>query len=437
MARGLLLIASAALALGTLELAIRVFDLFVPARTAIVEASLRGARPADAPASENQLHPFRGWAVRPSLLEDPGDANDLHRNRLGFRSTIDDYRSVDPNDFAIGIFGGSVAASIANQGGDEIVGRLARERPELAGRIRILNLASAAYKQPQQLMVFSEMILLGVEIDYVVNVDGFNEVAVGAVDALAGHHPLFPARANMRFLAEAGRGAPTDAFYEASAQIIRERRAAERIESRMTGWLGHSQLARAFAGALAGRHRRRATELDAELQTSLAEGADSGLMASIPDECLDGKRDCWPLIAGIWLRSSLLMAAQASAIGAGYLHVLQPNQYVPGSKRLTDQERKQAFSPGSIWMTSVRSAYPLLQSRATVLSDRGVDFMDLTPAFADVTESIYTDICCHMTEAGYGMLGERIGKRIAARLASASAAAGLPRRSRGSRPTDD
>jgi hypothetical protein len=375
--------------------------------------------------------------VRPEPPKERGDGREVHRNRLGFRSTIDDYRSVDPNDFAIAIFGGSVGASIANQGGDEIVSALSRGHPELAGRIRILNFGSGSYKQPQQLMILSEMILLGVPIDYVVNVDGFNEVAVGAVDALAGHHPLFPARAKMRFLAEAARGAPTDAFYAASAQIIRERRAAERIESRMTGWLGNSQLARAFAGALAGRRRRLAAELDAGLQTMLTEGADSGLMASISDDCLDGEPDCWPLIADIWLRSSLLMAAQASTIEAGYLHALQPNQYVPDSKRLTDQEREQAFAPGSIWMTSVRGAYPLLQARATVLSDRGVDFLDLTPVFADVTETIYTDICCHVTDAGYGMLGEQIGKRIAVRLAPASAAAEQPLRSRGSRSSGD
>jgi len=416
------MIASAVIALGTLELAIRVFDLFAPARAAIVEASLRVARPADAPATDKQLHPFRGWSVRknskrqrPFQYESSGRAN-----LFGFISTIDDYRDVNEADFSIGIFGGSVAGGVAIFGGDEIANEVARARPELTGRIRILNFASPAYKQPQQLMVLSEMILLGVSLDYVVNVDGLNEVVLGGWDARGGHHPLFPARWEMRLLVDMARGAPTDAFYETSAEIIRGRRAAERIESHATGWLGRSQLARAFVWALASRHHRRADELDAGLQSALAQGADAGLMAAIPDECLGREDGCRELIADIWTRSSRLMAAEASSIGAGYLHALQPSQYVPGSKRLTDEERQQAYGAGSVWMRGVQADYPLLRERAATLSARGVDFLDLTPSFAEVTDSIYVDTAGHMNRSGSGMVGERIGKRIAARLARAS-----------------
>ena len=425
MRKGMLLIASALIALGTFELAIRVFDLFAPARAAIVEASLRGARPADAPASDRQLHPFRGWSLRKkSKPQSPfGHEPARPRNLFGFASTIDDYREVNEADFAIGIFGGSVAVGVANWGGDEITNEVARAWPELAGRIRVLNFASPAYKQPQQLMVLSEMILLGVSLDYVVNVDGLNEVALGGWDARRGHHPLFPARWEMRLLVDMARGAPTDAFFEASAEIIRERRAAERIESHATGWLGRSQLIRAFAGALASRHHRRAEALDAGLQLELTQGADTGLMAAIPDECLGREDGCRQLIADIWARASGLMAAQASSIGAGYLHAFQPSQYVPGSKRLTDDERQQAYDPGSVWMNSVQAEFPLLRERAAALSARGVDFLDLTPSFAEVTDSIYVDNCCHMNSTGYGLLGERIGERIAARLAATSAAA--------------
>jgi hypothetical protein len=333
---------------------------------------------------------------------------------------------VPASDFAIGIFGGSVAAGVATWGGEEIVAAVERARPQLAGKVRILNFGSGSYKQPQQVMVLSEMILLGVPLDWVVNVDGLNEVALGEIDVLGGHHPLFPARPQMQVFADAGRGAPTDAFYEASAEIIRERRAAERLEARGNGALGRSALVRALTGALALRHRRRADELEAGLQAQLAQAPDSGLMASIPDECLERKQACWPLIASLWTRASLLMAAQSASIGAGYLHALQPSQYVPESKALTPAERRKAFAQGSIWMTSVRSAYPLLLAGAKQLSARGVDFLDLTPTFQGVTETVYTDICCHVNEAGYDLLGTRIGERLAQRLGG-----GAPNRSPG------
>jgi hypothetical protein len=439
MRNGMLLIASTLIALGTLELAIRVFDLFAPARTAIAEASLRGARPADAPASAKQLHPFWGWSLRKNstrrgLFHD--ETSPGHRNLFGFVSAIDDYRDVNEADFAIGIFGGSVAGGVARWGGDEIEREVARTHPELVRRIRILNFAAGAYKQPQQLMVLSEMILLGVSIDYVVNVDGLNELVLGSSGARTGYHPVFPARWEMRALVEMARGAATDSFYEASAEIIQERRAAEWIESRATGWLFHSELVKALAGALAGRHHRRADELEAGLQSTLAQGTHAGVMASIPDACLGREPGCRELIADVWMRASLLMAAQASSIGAGYLHALQPSQYVPGSKHLTDQERQRAYAPDSVWMRSVQDDYPLLRERGAALSVRGVDFLDLTPSFSEVTDSIYVDTCCHMNPTGYGMLGEKIGKRIATRLASANAVSERPLRSREPRRTD-
>jgi len=313
---------------------------------------------------------------------------------------------VNEADFAIGIFGGSVAAGLAIRGGDEIANQVARARPELAGRIRILNLASPAYKQPQQLMLLSEMILLGVPLDYVVNVDGLNESELGAIDAAAGNHPLFPARSRMEFLAYTGRGAPTDAFYEKSAEILRERRAAESMESLATGWLAHSYLVKALAGALALRHHRRATEIDAALQATLADGADSDLIASISDDCFGREQGCWELIADIWARSSMLMAAQASAIGAGYPHALQPSQYVPDSKHFTPQELERAYVARSSWRGSVRAAYPLLLARATVLAARGIEFLDLTPSFANLKESIYIDPVGHVNDAGNAILGE-------------------------------
>jgi hypothetical protein len=110
------------------------------------------------------------------------------------------------------------------------------------------------------------------------------------------------------------------------------------------------------------------------------------------------------------------MAAEASSIGAGYLHALQPSQYLPGSKSLTESERREAFLPGSGWMRSVQAGYPLLQARTGSLVAHGIDFLDLTPIFAEVTDTIYVDACCHPNPKGYDMLGEQIGERIAERL---------------------
>ena len=50
----------------------------------------------------------------------------------------------------------------------------------------ICNFGSGGYKQPQQLAALSEALLLGVPLDVVVNIDGYNEVALGKSDAQRG-----------------------------------------------------------------------------------------------------------------------------------------------------------------------------------------------------------------------------------------------------------
>lgn len=406
----MLLLASTALALGAAELAVRGLDLFAEPRAALAEA--RRDAPPDARATPfgKQLHPFRGWTVRPGAPPKPGHEHPSRRNLLGFMSTLEDYRDVPEQDFAIGIFGGSVAAGVATWGAEAIETALVRARPELAAKVRILNFGSGAYKQPQQLMTLSEMILLGVPLDFVVNLDGLNEVALGLADARAGHHPIFPSRPQLKGLADLARGAPSDAVLDAHVELRKERRAAQRIVD--ASWIDRSELAQAVGGALLLRSRRREAALEAQLQAQVA-GAGDGVLAALPDACLETAPGCMELIADIWLRASRLMAAQAASIGAGYLHALQPSQYVPDSKRFTEREAKRAVAPHSLWAAAVRSGYPLLQARGAALGAAGVDFLDLTDAYRKVAAPIYTDVCCHTNVEGYRILGERIGARVA------------------------
>ena len=67
-------------------------------------------------------------------------------------------------------------------------------RPELRGRVVVLNLAGGGFKQPQQVSVLMQMLLLGVPVAAVVNLDGYNELVFGSTNARDGVHPLLPSR---------------------------------------------------------------------------------------------------------------------------------------------------------------------------------------------------------------------------------------------------
>ena len=59
--------------------------------------------------------------------------------------------------------------------------------------MRILTVAMPGYKQPQQLLALAYLLSHGAQIDVVVNIDGFNEVALPQAENLPkGVNPFYP-----------------------------------------------------------------------------------------------------------------------------------------------------------------------------------------------------------------------------------------------------
>jgi hypothetical protein len=403
--------------LGIVETTIRFLDLFAAERGVLADTVVQDDGAAS--ALTLRLHPYRGYARPPGFTltlpgDGPGAGPTVRANRFGFFSGVDDYRTIDREHFVVGVFGGSVAADFAVLGGEALAESLRARMPEPPGPVVILNFGSGGYKQPQQVMTLIEMIMLGIPFDVVLNLDGFNEVVFGDQDALAGHHPLFPSQRHVRPVVEGLKRRPSPEWVEAAAAILRERRRAREIQDSLetATLLGRSALYRAAAGSMVLRHRRRAAELEDELQRSeAARPAEAGI-ASLDDPCLGEADACWPLIGAMWERGSHMMHAVAREIGARYVHVLQPNQYVPGSKPLSTEERRVAFAEGH-GKRSVEAGYPHLRDRGDGLRRGGVAFHDLTMAFAAESETIYRDACCHYNERGNVLLAQQIAALVA------------------------
>jgi len=421
-----MLLLSVAAGAALLEAVVRLFDLFPEPRRATSDESAPTERPADAPALSTVVHPYLGWSRRPTApLRTPvplertfpdGLPSDWYQrnnrvNAFGFRSEIEDYREVSEDDFVIGIFGGSVANQLVLLGGDSIVATLSERWPELDGRIRILNFGLGGYKQPQQTILLLEMILLGVPFDVVVNLDGFNEIALGAGDAAAGHHPIFPYRGFHLRTVEFSSGQPTPAAIELSAAILKARRESRRWREWLAAGPGRSELVAALVGLRLQVLERRVAEAERALQDPSQAGRVAAV-ARIDAPCLGEGFACWRLIADLWERSSRAMAALAREESALYLHVLQPHQYLEGSKRLTAEERRVAYDPGHPWSRAVARGYPHLQRRAPRLSQAGIRFYDLTGVFRGSSETLYQDTCCHFNARGGRILGAEVARLI-------------------------
>ncbi|RIL07891.1 MAG: hypothetical protein DCC71_01430 [Proteobacteria bacterium] len=434
----LAMLVSCAGAIGTIELAIRAFDLFAAARADYAEqlAPSSQAEPA-APAIATQIHPYLGWIRRPGTVlrypvrplpvfpdGPPSEwaAAQTRANRFGYLSNHDDYRDLPDERFVVGVFGGSVAGQLVNVAGDTLREALQERLPEITASIDVLTFGSGGFKQPQAAIELLLSTALGVPLDVVVNLDGFNEVVFGRLDAEAGRHPLLPSQSHYRVTVETLRGAPSREETELAGRIVYEQRMASESVRRVDAspLLRSSELARVVAGTLARRHATRAALLEGELQRLVGARAPDAFLASLPEPCLGANGDCLALIADLWERTSRSMDAMARAAGAVYVHALQPNQYVPGSKPLNETERARAFRQYHA-SESVRNAYPLLRERGQRLREDGIAFHDLTGVFAGRDETIYRDDCCHVNAHGNALLARAVADAIAEAVRAARA----------------
>lgn len=423
--------ASGLFALSASELAIRTFGLFPEARAAFADAVASGAIDDLEPALQTQVHPFLGWIRRPGVevkLEsrplpifppEQGPSawalNQRRANVFGYLSHWNDYRDVPRDRFAIGVFGGSVAGQLVDVAGDAFRDALRERLPGLGASIEILNFGSGGYKQPQQLMALAEMATLGVPLDLVVTLDGFNELVFGMLDAQAGRNPIFPSSTHLRPTIDLSMGLSSRREVELSGRIAFETRRAVEIprEIEASRFLRRSELLRTLGGARSLRHEAEAARLESELQQHASRDArTSSSIASLPDACLDQPPTCLDRVVELWANASTAMEGIARSMGARYVHALQPNQYVDGSKSLNAEELEFAVRDfhGSHW---VQVGYPALRERGRQLDAAGVRFYDLSGIFSGHDETIYRDSCCHMNAHGYRILARALADAIA------------------------
>lgn len=382
------------------------------------------AEPAAASATADTavFHPYFAFGVRPGvpirrflepesvarrLLEGSPDAEPawtrLRANNFGFFAAVD-YPVHEPDSFLVGIFGGSVAHSLAMQSGERLAAGLA-EHPALRGRrVRVLNFAAGGFKQPQQLLVLAYFLSIGQRFDYVVNIDGFNEAVLGSINRARSLDASMPSLHHLAGLEALTAPSPEALAMRLELETLARRRAAYDEARARARWAG--------AHLLWDLLRQRAETQHAKLASEPLprDGARSALALvrelPRPGGDTDGER-----IAGDWVRGSALLAALCREAGARYLHVLQPNQYVSG-RRFGADEAGVALREGSPYARFARSLYPLLEARVPSLREQGIDFADARALFDDVDEIIYADECCHVNQRGNDLLADFVRSRM-------------------------
>ena len=344
-------------------------------------------------------HPFFGWQTL------AGRADVEQRKRAARRQSKDTYLTW--------IVGGSVANFFGRRDmGAQRLAQLLSEDARFEGRkVVIHNYARAAYKQPQQLNQVAYLFSLGLEPDAVINIDGFNEVAIGNMNAISGSDPIYPSISQWGAVAM-----PLEALPELEQKrrkLLSVRDRARRFgETVLDLGLYRSSVVGWFSKRLLGNWRDKCKNLDSNYIRALLDKGDSDILRG---PTLGRKHESkWDAIVTNWVESSRSLNAMCTDRGVYYVHVLQPTLHDEGSKPLSEEELASSRVTKS-WSEGARKGYPLLREASARLVESGTVFVDASDVFQGVTDTLYFD-SCHFDKAGNDHLAERIAKEFLAQL---------------------
>ncbi len=363
-------------------------------------------------ASES-FHPYLGWVHNPELVRpEKYSGGDIPVNWLGFKDDSESVCHRADDTFIVGIAGGSVAWGFSWEAQNVLREKLSAH-PALKGRrIQFIRMALPGYKQPQQLMAYNFLLTLGAEFDLIVNMDGYNETVLAIRDNAQSNTAIsYPRGWHSRVVSVSDPRSSADA---ARLLYLRGKR---------------QQMARSI---LASRFRWSATcNLVWNIRDEFASGELTDLGISVskskrhsftthgPTNRFSGP-ELEPEVTAMWKRCSRQMHNLCKANGTLYLHVLQPNQYVPNSKPMGTAERLVCYSEEEGSAVFVRSMFPRLQELGRALEAEGVEFSDQTMVFATVEQPLYVDCWCHFNAEGHRLLGAAIADRLLTMLDKAT-----------------
>jgi len=364
------------------------------------------------------LSPYFGPTHQPGIpfdIPEPlrqGDRPPVATNNLGFVSPFDyPFTKRSDRQFVVGLFGGSVALWFCQVGVDRLIADLRRDPFFMDKEIVPLCASHEGYKQPQQALLLAYLLSLGQTFDLVVNIDGFNEVALGNLNDQHGWDPSMPSVMHLDPLVNlVDQSTMTPEKLDALGAIQHDR---QRLNW-LAGWINTTRLASVDVAA----EQYYAIVLR-RYQASLARFGDlpsnpsrTSLIRVTPrTRPLEGAA-LFDEIAQEWMTASSLMYDMLAARRVPYVHVLQPNQYHT-TRTFGPDEAKVALNPDSPFKQGSEAGYPaLVRAVAAGAGEARTSVLDATHLFDREPSPMYIDDCCHYTLKGYSMLADFIAAAV-------------------------
>jgi hypothetical protein len=364
------------------------------------------------------LHPYFGYVTDAKIRTDGCIGDSLPECYTRIKAGTDKPFAKRSDDrLIVGVIGGSVAVGTTNGVlPKNLYQTLLARLPEYKGRDIILyDIAAGGLRQPQQLMMLNYYYALGAEFDLLINLDGFNDVVMPpSIFKNSGTHPSYPR-------SWANRVANT--VSKDLVDLLAERKNLQDAHSSKAAlmsnpWFRNSPFSNLLWQLAKTNYNNRISVINQAVETVGQQGSehrDFNYQAMGPDYDFTTWDDLYQYAVDMWATSSHLMYASAKANNAKYVHFLQPNQYIEGSKLvMSEHEREVALIAehkggyGNLY----RKIYPRIQNKISWLEQRGIEFHNLSYLYKDVEAQVFRDNCCHFNSLGYNMLVEKIVETI-------------------------
>ena len=361
-----------------------------------------------------RLHPFFGYVLKQGAFTN--EKLKLKVNKHGFFSLYEyPFIKTNKKQFIIGVFGGSVANNFAvDEYKNQILSKKLQSYPEFADReIVVLNFGNGGYKQPQQLLILNYFLALGQELDLVLNIDGFNEVALSNLNNKAQIELGMPSVQHIQPLTNL----VSNVSPEVMSAIVQINDNKKQLKAGIDK-LQTCQLALCHAVTslrvkqLVNNYQQAIVKYDAEVKKSNADTANSGIVYVPKADSVLPDRAAFDKMASMWYESSIGMNQILSSRKIKYFHFIQPNQYYPTKRVFTAKEKEIAINKESPYIEGVKKGYPVLLSKVDDLQKARVNVFSAVNILDNTKETVYKDACCHYNSVGEEVLANYISSSI-------------------------
>lgn len=376
----------------------------IPAAAVGVEQQERGLLSPDS----GVIHPYLGYVIPPRPIAQ-SDFNTLEAYGFGPNSGPL-IRNADPDTVVVAVVGGSVAKQFVESGGSNTLVTRLQQSPAFAGKRFVVTApTNYGYKQPQQLLAIAYLLSQGAHFDMIINIDGFNEVAMSTSNALGGVNAEYPWMWRWRVQ-------PLDAEPSVRLSIgelaLMRRDLNNALRQARQHWSATVRLlssvrARIVATQLAKKEAEFPAARAAQLQTSFM--VQGPLVATTETAAIVLHA------AQQWRQNADQLAALAEGNNIALYHFLQPNQYDIGSKPMDDAERAKVYDHTIYFRPGAELGYPMLRKEKDAMTLGKKHFTDLSLLFQNTEEDTYIDTCCHLNIYANNVMAEAIAAAILSR----------------------